>query len=82
MLRRIWRRAAALALPVTLAIFLPPLAVIAFNLRATSTAASTAQTTRSVSRPASRSEQPKSSEKSSHETRKEMAQQISASDRN
>ena len=38
MLRRIWHRAAALALPVTLAICLPPLAVIAFNLRAQSTA--------------------------------------------
>lgn len=34
MLRRIWHRAAALALPVTLAICLPPLAVIAFNLHA------------------------------------------------
>lgn len=39
MLRKIWRRAAALALPLTLAICLPPLAVIALNLRAQSTAA-------------------------------------------
>jgi hypothetical protein len=36
MLRRIWHRAAALALPITLAICLPPLAVIAFNLHAQS----------------------------------------------
>jgi hypothetical protein len=36
MLRRIWQRAAALALPVGLAICLPPLAVIAFNLHAQS----------------------------------------------
>jgi hypothetical protein len=36
MLRRIWHRTAALALPVTLAICLPPLAVIAFNLHAQS----------------------------------------------
>ncbi len=39
MLRKIWHRAAALALPLTLAICLPPLAVIALNLRAQSTAA-------------------------------------------
>jgi len=38
MLRRIWHRTAALALPVTLAICLPPLAVIAFNLHAQSAA--------------------------------------------
>lgn len=38
MLRQIWHRAAALALPLTLAICLPPLAVIALNLRADSTA--------------------------------------------
>lgn len=44
MFRKIWDRAAALALPLTLAICLPPLAVIALNLRAQSTAAaSTAQ---------------------------------------
>jgi hypothetical protein len=36
MLRQIWHRAAALALPITLAICLPPLAVIAFNLHAQS----------------------------------------------
>jgi hypothetical protein len=36
MLRRIWHRAAALALPMTLAICLPPLAVIALNLHAES----------------------------------------------
>jgi hypothetical protein len=39
MLRLIWRRAAALAFPLTLAVCLPPMAVIAFNLRAQSTAA-------------------------------------------
>ena len=38
MLRRIWNRAAALALPITLAICLPPLAVIALNLHAQSAA--------------------------------------------
>ncbi|GEM_PF-6176543 len=37
MVRRLFRRAAALALPVTLAICLPPLAVIALNLHAEST---------------------------------------------
>jgi hypothetical protein len=37
MLRRIFRRAAALALPVTLAICVPPLAVIALNLHAAPT---------------------------------------------
>ncbi len=38
MLRRIWNRAAALALPITVAICLPPLAVIALNLHAQSAA--------------------------------------------
>ncbi len=36
MLRRIWHRTVAFALPITLAICLPPLAVIAFNLHAQS----------------------------------------------
>lgn len=36
MLRRILHRTAALAVPITLAICLPPLAVIAFNLHAES----------------------------------------------
>jgi hypothetical protein len=36
MLRRIWHRTAALAIPIALAICLPPLAVIAFNLHAQS----------------------------------------------
>lgn len=50
MLRKIWHRAAALALPLALAICLPPLAVIALNLRAQSTAAAptTTQSTRTT----------------------------------
>ncbi len=40
MIRMIWHRAAALALPVTLAICLPPMAVIAFALHAKVPAAS------------------------------------------
>lgn len=50
MLRKIWQRAAALALPVTLAICLPPLAVIALNLHAEATA----QTRTHVTAPAHR----------------------------
>ncbi len=47
MLRRIWHRAATLALPVTLAICLPPLAVIAFNLHAESSPAHSRASARS-----------------------------------
>lgn len=36
MLRRLWRRTAALAAPLALAICIPPLVVIAFNLHAQS----------------------------------------------
>jgi hypothetical protein len=45
MIRVIWHRAAALALPVTLAICLPPMAVIAFSLHAKSRAASAQKST-------------------------------------
>lgn len=42
MFRRVWNRATALALPLMLAICLPPLAVIAFNLHTASAAATRA----------------------------------------